>query len=228
MSARARCWRSWSDATPGTRRGPLGPRASLRLDRRRRASSRAVPHARAPARRRRPLDVRPWRRPTPLRRRSAGASPPLATRVEHRPDQVDRHREHDGRVLVAADLAQRLQVAQLERHRVAADHVGRLGELRRRLELALGVDDLRAALALGLGLAGDRVLHPLGDLDVLDLDRRDLDPPRLGLGVDHLLERLVEPLALGQQRVEVGAAEHRAQRRLGDLQRRVVEVLDLR
>ena len=53
------------------------------------------------------------------------------------------------------------------------------------LELALGVDDLGPPLALGLGLAGDRVLHPLGDLDVLDLDRGHLDPPRLGLGVDH-------------------------------------------
>ncbi len=141
-------------------------------------------------------------------------------RVDHRAHQVDRHREHDRRVLVGADLAQRLQVAQLQRHRVVADHVGGVGELGRRLELALGVDDLRAALALGLGLAGDRVLHPLGDLDVLDLDRRDLDPPRLGLRVDHVLERLVEMLALGQQRVEVGATQHRPQRRLRDLQRR--------
>ncbi len=68
----------------------------------------------------------------------------------------------------------------------------------------------------------------LGDLDVLDLDRRDLDPPRLGLRVDHVLELLVEAVALGQQRVEVGAAEHRAQRRLRDLERGAVEALDLR
>jgi hypothetical protein len=58
-------------------------------------------------------------------------------------------------------------------------------------------------------------------LDVLDLDRRDLDPPRLGLLVDDLLQVLVELLALGQQRVEVGLAEHRAQRGLRDLQRRL-------
>src|SRR5664279_40168 len=64
------------------------------------------------------------------------------------------------------------------------------------LELALGVDDLGAPLALGLGRAGDRVLHPFRDLDVLDLDHRDLDPPRLGLGIDYLLQRFVEMLAL--------------------------------
>jgi hypothetical protein len=98
--------------------------------------------------------------------------------------------------LLAADLTQRLQVAKLQRDRVASDHVGGLPELGGGLELALGVDDLGAPLALGLGLAGDRVLHPFRDLDVLDLDHRDLDPPRLGLGIDYLLQRFVEMLAL--------------------------------
>ena len=100
-------------------------------------------------------------------------------------------------------------------------------EPRRGLELALGVDDLRAALALGLGLARHRVLHALGDLDVLDLDGRDLHAPGLGLVVDDLLQVLVEALALGQQRVELGLAEHRAQRRLRDLRGRGQHVLDL-
>ena len=146
--------------------------------------------------------------------------------LEHRPDQVDRHREHDGRVLISADLAQGLEIAELEGGRVAPDYVGRVGQPGGGLRLALGVDDLRSPLALGLGLAGDRVLHALGDLDVLDLDRGHLDAPWLGLGVDHLLQRLVQAFALAQQVVEVDAAEHRAQRRLGDLERRVVEVLD--
>ena len=72
------------------------------------------------------------------------------------------------------------------------------GELLGGLELALGVDDLCPALALGLGLPGHRALHRLGNLHILDLDGRDLDAPRLGLLVDDLLEGLVEPLALGQ------------------------------
>src|SRR3954452_488072 len=44
--------------------------------------------------------------------------------LEQRREQVDREREDDGRVLLAADLQQRLQVAQLDRDRVAADDVG--------------------------------------------------------------------------------------------------------
>ena len=48
----------------------------------------------------------------------------------------------------------------------------------RGLVLALGVDDLRPPLALGLGLARHRPLHAARDLDVLDLDDRDLDSPR--------------------------------------------------
>ena len=43
-------------------------------------------------------------------------------------------------------------------------------------ELALGVDDLRAPLALGLGLAGHGALHRLREFDVLDLD--DARPSR--------------------------------------------------
>lgn len=62
--------------------------------------------------------------------------------------------------------------------------------------LAVGASAWRAALALGLGLARHRVLHPLRDLDVLDLDRGDLHPPRLGLIVDDLLDSLA-PNSLG-------------------------------
>ena len=145
--------------------------------------------------------------------------------LQQRLDQVER--EHDRRVLVDADLAQRLQVAQLQRGRVLGDHVGGLAQARRGLELALGVDDLRAPLALGLGLARHRVLHRRRDADVLDLDGGDLDAPRLGLLVDDLLQLLVELLALGQQRVQVGLAERGTQRGLRDLRRGLQEALDL-
>ncbi len=147
--------------------------------------------------------------------------------ADERLEHVHRQREDDRRVLVAADFQQRLQVAQLQRGRVGADDVGRVGELLRRLELALGVDDLGPPLALGLGLAGDRPLHLFGDLDVLDLDRGHLHAPGLGRLVDDLLQLLVEPLALGEQLVELGLAEHRAQRRLGDLRGGEEEVFDL-
>ena len=108
-----------------------------------------------------------------------------------------------------------------------ADRRGSLRKLVGGLELALGGDDLRAPLALGLGLARHRPLHRLRDLDVLDLDRRDLDAPRLGLLVDDPLQLVVQAVALREQRVQLGAAEHGAQSRLGDLRRRQQVVLDL-
>ena len=91
-------------------------------------------------------------------------------------------------------------------------------------ELALGGDDLGALLALGLRLAGDRALHGLRQLHVLDLDRADLDAPGLGLLVDDLLQVLVDALALGQEVVQAVLPEHRAQRGLGDLRRGHAEV----
>src|SRR3954452_20574635 len=165
--------------------------------------------------------------PVDQRRAFHGRRELLLHGVEHRLDQVHRQREDDRRVLVDADLAQGLEIAQLYCRRVLGDDVGGLAQARGGLELALGVDDLRAPLALGLGLTGHRVLHPLRDPDVLDLDGRDLHSPRLRLLVDDLLELVVELLALGEQRVEVGLAEHRAQRGLRDLRGGLEEALDL-
>ena len=68
------------------------------------------------------------------------------------------------------------------------DDVGGFAELDRGLVLALGGDDLGAALALGLGFLGHRALHVVRQRDVLDLDRRHLRAPRLGVGVDDVLD----------------------------------------
>src|SRR2546422_5351426 len=54
--------------------------------------------------------------------------------------------------LFRSDLAHRLQIPELNSDRMPREDLGRLGQLRRRLELAVGVDDLGSALALGLGL----------------------------------------------------------------------------
>src|SRR5439155_13086190 len=103
------------------------------------------------------------------------ASFPLRAGHE-RLQELDRNREDGGRVVLGRDLGERLQVAQLHRRGLAPDDRRGLGEARRRLVLALGVDDFGAALALGLGLARDGALHLLGQVDVLDLDLADLDP----------------------------------------------------
>jgi hypothetical protein len=86
---------------------------------------------------------------------------------------------------------------------------------------------LARPLALGLGLAGNGADHRFVDIDVLDLDHRHLDAPGVGLLVEALLDVLVEPLALGEQGVQLVPAEHRAQRRLRQLRGRFEEVGDL-
>src|SRR6267378_148161 len=111
-------------------------------------------------------------------------------------DDVDRHREDDGRGLVAGDLGERLQVTQLHRLSALREHGGGL-------QLAFGVDHLGAPLALGLGLARNGAHHRLVQVDVLDLDVGDLDAPGVGLRVEDSLDVEIELLALGQQLVEL-------------------------
>src|SRR5687768_18447594 len=103
---------------------------------------------------------------------------PIAAREEPG-DEIDGKREDDGGVFFRADFGQRLQIAKLDAERILVDDRRRLSELLAGLQLALGVDHLRALLAFGLGLAGHGPLHRLRQLDVLDLDDADLDAPRL-------------------------------------------------
>ena len=91
---------------------------------------------------------------------------------------------------------------------------------------AVGRDDPRAALAFGFGLAGHRSFHRFRQGDVLDLDPLHPDTPGfLGGGVDDLLELGVDLVPFGQQLVQVAVADHRSQRRLGDLGHREGVVL---
>src|SRR6266566_559064 len=46
-----------------------------------------------------------------------------------RGEQLQRHRKNDGRALVAGDVAERLEVAQLHRLRLLGEHLRRLQEL---------------------------------------------------------------------------------------------------
>ena len=121
------------------------------------------------------------------------------------------------RVLLGRDLGQRLQVAQLDGDRRLLHDERGIVQLLRRLELALGVDDLRPLLAFRLRLPGHRALHRLRQFDILQFDDAHLDAPRLGLLVDDRLQALVDRLAVGQQLVEFDLADHVAQGRLRDL-----------
>src|SRR5882757_5232449 len=56
--------------------------------------------------------------------------------------ELDRDREDDGRVLLGRDLHHRLELAELEGAGGGGHDHGRLAQLDRRLQLALGGDDL--------------------------------------------------------------------------------------
>src|SRR5262245_37424017 len=69
--------------------------------------------------------------------------------------QVGGEREYDGRAALARDVVQGREVAQLHGLRHRGQDLAGLDQLLRRLLLALGIDDLGAADALGLRLLGD-------------------------------------------------------------------------
>ena len=154
-------------------------------------------------------------------RRSGGRRPGqgggLGGAVEEA-QQFYRDGHHEGAVLLGGDLNDGLQEPELQGGRVGGHYGGGLCQLLGRLVLAVGRDDPRAALAFGFGLAGHRPFHRFRQGDVLDLDPLDPDAPWfLGGGVDDLLELGVDLVPFGQQRVQVTVADHRPQRRLGDL-----------
>src|SRR5690606_30482964 len=98
-------------------------------------------------------------------------------------------------------------------------------QLLRRLQLALGGDDPPPTVPLGLRLPGHGPFHRLGQGDVLDLHPVDVDTPVQCRAVDHQLEALVQPLAVGQQVVQVALADDAPQRRLRHLGHREPVVL---
>src|SRR5208283_1924537 len=103
-------------------------------------------------------------------------------------EQIDRQRKDDGGIVIARDLLERLQVAKLERDGTLVHDLRGLREPLRSLEFAFGRNHLGAALALGLGLRRDRALHILREIDIFQLDERDLHAPRLGLRIDDFLD----------------------------------------
>jgi hypothetical protein len=125
--------------------------------------------------------------------------------------QFDREREHDRGAALAGDVEQRAEIAKLHRLRHFRQDAGGLDQLLRGLLFAFRIDDLGAALALGLGLAGDGADHALVEIDAFDLDGGDLDAPGFGLLVENVLDAGIELVALGQHLVEVVLAQYPAQ-----------------
>src|SRR5215470_5087936 len=143
-------------------------------------------------------------------------------------NDVYRQRKDDRRIFLDTDFRQRLQITQLDRHRLLLQRRGRFGQLRRGLELAVRVNDFRAALALRLRLAGDGALHLLRNIDLLDLYLRYLDTPRLRILVKDYLQLRVYLFALGEDLVQFELAQHAAQIGLRKLGSGIQVVLHLR
>src|SRR6266536_4246612 len=126
-------------------------------------------------------------------------------------------REHDGGVLVDADLDQALQVAQLQCEGVGHHDVGGAAQGVGGQGLAFGGDDFGTLFPFGLGLAGHRPFHAVGQLDVLELDQGDHHAPLLGRHVEDFADVDVDAVGLGQRLVEGVLPDHLAQGGLGDL-----------
>ena len=178
--------------------------------------------AAAPGRRARP-GAMTTQRPERASRRSSGyaleslsSRPAVASAPasEKRSQELEWKRQDHRRRPFRAHLDQRLEEPQLEGRRIDADDVGGVLQPLGCLKLALGCDHLRTPLALRLRLARHGALHPGRDLDVLDLDDRDLDPPGRRGVVDDLLEDRVDLVALGEKLVQLMLPEDAPERRL--------------
>ena len=100
--------------------------------------------------------------------------------------------------MLAGNLAHGLEEAELKRDRLLADQRCRLHHFLGGLKFALGVNDLRAPLTLGLGLFGHRPFHAVGQGHVLHFHGGNFDAPRLGLAVDNFLQLLIDHITLGE------------------------------
>src|SRR5437868_10538466 len=118
-------------------------------------------------------------------------------------NQLDGKHGNDRRVVLHPDFTERLETAKLERRGNGADRFGSLRQLQRRFLLALGANDPRAFLADRLGFLGDRALHLLGDVDVLDLDRINLDAPFDRSFAEQLLQSMIDRHPVLQHVVEI-------------------------
>src|SRR5438270_698069 len=143
-------------------------------------------------------------------------------------NNIDGQGKHNRCVLLDTYLRERLQISQLNGRWLRLQHFGGVGQLRGSFKFAVGVNDFRAALALGFRLPGDGALHLFGNVDLLDFYFGDFDAPGFGVLVQDYLELGVHFFALGEDFVQFKLADDAAQRGLRELRGGVLIVLHLR
>ena len=139
---------------------------------------------------------------------------------------LDGDGKHDGRVPLGRDLRHGLQRPELHGRR-CGHRRGGLRELDRRLQLAVGGDDLGPSISFRFGLTAHRPLDLLGQIEVPQLDATDLDSPVLGLTVERDLQLTVDLVTRRQQFVQLVVADDGPQGGLGHEPGRLVPVLHL-
>src|SRR3546814_3895382 len=92
---------------------------------------------------------------------------------------------------------------------------------------SLCIDDLGAALTFSLRLARDGSDHRLVQVDMLDFDIGNLDPPTVRLGVKNLLYVVVELIPISQHLVQLMLAKNGTKCRLCEMTCRLHEVFHL-
>jgi len=92
--------------------------------------------------------------------------------------------EYDGGIFLRCYLTQRLQVAELQRHRTLIYHVGGLFQGKRRFLVTLGRNDFGSGFTRRLSLSGHGSLHRLRQTYVLQLDTLDFDAPLFRMNIE--------------------------------------------
>src|SRR4030042_3697648 len=101
--------------------------------------------------------------------------------------------------------------------RINTDNICRLSQLLCSLGLSLSMDDLGPSLPLCLSLTGNGPLHVCIKVHLFCLHQGYLDPPRLCMLVQDVLELEVNLVSFRQEFVQLGLAYDAPQCRLGQL-----------
>jgi len=106
------------------------------------------------------------------------------------------------------------------------EHFGGLGEIGTSHELTFAVDDGRAFFALGLGLLGHGADHRLGEFDIFELDRLDIDAPVGCVFFDDGENFGGNFFPLGEKFIEGGFRGYASHGGLGELEHGVVNIFN--
>ena len=78
----------------------------------------------------------------------------------------------------------------------------RISQTTGRLKFTFGMNDLRAAFTFAFRLPCHGPLHRVGQVQVFDLNGRDLHAPGVRLLIDHFLQAAVDLIAFREQFIE--------------------------